>query len=141
LFKRYHLAKAIAEKKMTVVYERSLCVAREVFIQHSAHLLDPADLYILRNMSMVGEQTFETALKKVYLTADDVVILDRIRRRDRPAERPISDQFLLDLKHRMDKWAHETNLRVIDTTRMSVEDVALKVLECFEGDYSFSKWL
>jgi len=136
LFRRYQLGKSVADKKLAVVYERSLAVAREVFIQHSSHLLDPADLYILKNMSIVGEQTFETDVKKVYLTAADEVIMDRIRRRDRPAERAVPDRYLLQLKHRMDRWAADSDLRVIDTTRMSVEDVASKILEVFEGNYS-----
>ena len=72
--------------RYVTVYERSINVAREVFLPLSAHLLNPIDVQILKEQSIVGEHIFELGLPRVYLKCSQEENLGRVRHRSREAE-------------------------------------------------------
>lgn len=80
---------ATGEGKVFVV-ERSIQVARKVFIEHNRHLLSEREYSILTDLCLFGERLFETDLVRVYLKVADHEMIDRIRQRGRPSEANIS---------------------------------------------------
>lgn len=133
MLQRYDEARLLGPY-ITKVYERSIRVARTVFMESNSHLLPQFDKWLLNSFSMLGESMFERDLPAIYLTCDDIVMLDRVRRRDRHAEKNLSDYQLLDVKHRMDRWAKESpDMAALDTTSLSIEAVARGILEWHES--------
>jgi deoxyadenosine/deoxycytidine kinase len=71
------------------VYERSLESGRGVFLEGNRQFLDPRDYVFLRNLSLLGEDMFETSgpALSVYLTCSEQEMKARHKMRARPSER------------------------------------------------------
>jgi Deoxynucleoside kinase len=137
-----------------VVMERSLRVAREVFMTGSSHLVNASDLYLLMELSRWGEREYEAATPAIYLTCSNDAMLERVKRRNRRSEQFIEYALLLittdgkyiyvwffrasrltDVKEKMDRWAKSKDLYTIDATFLDGDGVAYKIMEWHKKMY------
>lgn len=82
--------RSTADATQVFVLERSIQVARRVFIEHNRHLLSHRDYSILVDLCLFGERHFESDLVRVYLKVSPHQMEERIRQRARPSEENIS---------------------------------------------------
>ena len=85
LVNRY-LAPVEPSNPVPVVYERSIRVAREVFLMRGAHLLSQVELELLRQTATVFESLVETNMPAVYLSCTQECMEKRVAKRGRPEE-------------------------------------------------------
>ena len=69
------------------VFERSLRVARDVFLEEYRHLCALPEYFILRDLCTWGVEFFEREIPAVYLTCDNSTMIERVLSRGRPSER------------------------------------------------------
>lgn len=85
LLERYTTASALTAP--VKVYERSLRVARDVFIEEYRHLCMLPEYFQLRDLCSWSVKHFETDIPSVYLTCDTGTMIQRVMKRDRTSER------------------------------------------------------
>jgi deoxyadenosine/deoxycytidine kinase len=68
------------------VFERSIRVSREVFVEEAKGLLDQEDLTFLYRLCAYGEETHEKQAVTFYLACSYTECLRRVRSRARPSE-------------------------------------------------------
>lgn len=92
LVRRYHDSDLEMRSKPCPVriFERSLRVAGEVFVESRRDLLDEVDASILKHMAKTLSDVFEKDAHHVYLFCDASTMLERVRSRDREAERNLT---------------------------------------------------
>ena len=88
LFERY----AIAEERSEVVkvYERSIRVAREVFIEEGRKFLSDCDHSLMADLCKIVESVYERGAFSVYLYCEKDDMVGRVLSRARPAEDSIT---------------------------------------------------
>ena len=134
-----------SESESPVVYERSLRVAREVFMAQSVREMGIDDFAFLSALSRFGERLYETRAFFVYLSCTDKEMVERISARDRESERNarseggrmrrgkklILDFFSFDkmllLKRVMDVWGSSTCHLQLSTSGKTPEQVAREI--------------
>jgi deoxyadenosine/deoxycytidine kinase len=72
------------------VFERSLRVAGEVFVEAGRNIMDEVDVSILQHMAATLSNIFEGDATHVYLSCSAEEMLRRVRSRDREAERSMT---------------------------------------------------
>jgi deoxyadenosine/deoxycytidine kinase len=82
LLERYRLSEGEGVK----IYERSLKVSREIFLEERRGVIRTDNYTFLHDLSLYGENCYERNVVSVYLSCSDQDMLDRIRKRGRVAE-------------------------------------------------------
>jgi deoxyadenosine/deoxycytidine kinase len=72
------------------IYERSMRVAREVFLESSRALLAPEDYTFLYELAEYGEKAYEASALSIYLACGEGEMMDRVKARGRVSEENIS---------------------------------------------------
>ena len=85
LLERYTLAGS--NQAPVKVFERSLRVARDVFIEEYRHLCSLPEYFQLRDLCSWGVSFFEKEIPSIYLYCDNTTMIERVLKRGRPAER------------------------------------------------------
>jgi deoxyadenosine/deoxycytidine kinase len=86
MMKRYFLS-AKTGTSPVAIFERSMKVAAEVFIEDTGDQLDPIDRQLLLDQCQLGADTYESDATHVYLSCTDKEMLDRVHGRGRKSER------------------------------------------------------
>jgi deoxyadenosine/deoxycytidine kinase len=82
LLERYRLSEGEGVK----IYERSLKVSREIFLEERRSAIRVENYTFLHDLSLFGENCYEKDAVSIYLSCSDQDMLDRIRKRGRMAE-------------------------------------------------------
>jgi hypothetical protein len=72
---------------LTKVYERSIRVANEVFLEFGGSMLEPKLLYLMQEQARLMSDLFECGAKHIYLKCSPGKLVERFRRRGRESER------------------------------------------------------
>lgn len=76
--------------RSAVVYERSVRVARCVFMALEKDMLDPIDFSFLEGLARYAEEAYERDALFIYLKCDEATMLHRVGARGRASEKNIS---------------------------------------------------
>jgi deoxyadenosine/deoxycytidine kinase len=89
MMRRYEQAWEQTKTDQAAVFERSMKVAAEVFIELNKDVLTAVDFTLLQEYCHVGQRLFEDSSKSkhVYLTCTEQTMLNRVFQRDRKAEK------------------------------------------------------
>jgi deoxyadenosine/deoxycytidine kinase len=130
-----------------ILYERSLKVLREIFLEERRDQIRAEDFTFLHDLSRFGENCYERDVVSVYLSCSDQDMLDRIRQRGRKAEEKaswvnegcqlnyslisLSPRYgrLLVLKRKMDEWATRNCVASIETSGVPLDEVARRLVD------------
>lgn len=124
---RYHEGSGSAEP--VAVYERSIRVAGEVFLNKDRGLLKKVDAAILQHECEALSDIFERRAFHLYLACDEDEMLRRVYARNRLSERFLRSKRLVELKTDMDAWALAQGYEVMDTTDLSPDEVAAALVD------------
>lgn len=73
-----------------IIYERSIRVARCVFMSLDKDISEPEDFSFLERLARYGEEAYERGALSIYLKCDERTMLHRVGVRGRASERNIS---------------------------------------------------